>query len=247
MPGTSLLSLLSLCIKRIVTSHERCQTAGPTMKITSEISFHLGPSFFTRALVLPAALGATLTSIMLTLPSPVLQPPALFVVSASSSSSALSPGLGCDPGCVGRGGRPGLSLGCWLTHCSGIGRKGREVEFPSGSCWDASGRDPGPRGLWLRWPTQFCLILLSWWSLGFKSLRDSAVTREPLWGGAIYVLLGCTCHTPFQTFKNSFRQAEMYKCVCRWFNMGNHYCPNNFPGHHCKTTKGCEFSSNSFC
>lgn len=196
------------------------------------------------ALVLPAALPRS-PPITLTLPSPVLQPqpcswsqhPARLLLSARAWAVILAVWEG----------RGGLACLCRVLapHCSGTERKGREVELPSGSCWDASGRDPGPRGLWLRWPTQFCLILLSWWSLGFKSLRDSAVTRSLCkWSHLCPFRMHLSC--PFQTFKSSCRQAEMYKCVCRWFNMGNHYCPNNLPGHHCKTAKGCEFSSSSF-
>lgn len=139
--------------------------AGPTMKITSEISFPGSDSIWGPTLR-PGSSPACCSGGRARLhhaasPSLVLQPAALFLVSVSSPSSAHSLGLGCGPGWLGRGGRPGLSL--WrLTRCSGAERKGREVELPPGSCWDASGRDPGPRGLWFRWPTQLCLILLSW-------------------------------------------------------------------------------------
>lgn len=148
-PGTSLLSLLSLYIKRIATGQERCQTACPTMKITSEISCPgsdsiWGPAF--RPGSSPACCSGGRAHLRhAASPSLVLQPPALFVVSVSSPSSARSLGLGCGPGCLGRAGRPGLSL--WrLTRCSGTERKGREVELSPGSCWDASGRDPGSPG-----------------------------------------------------------------------------------------------------
>lgn len=139
--------------------------AGPTMKITSEISFLGSDSIWGPALRLgssPACCSGGHAHLRhAASPSLLLQPPALFVISVSSPSSARSLGLGCGSGCLGRAGRLGLSL-WWLTRCSGPERKGREVELPPGSCWDASGRDPGPLGLWLRWPTQFCLILLSW-------------------------------------------------------------------------------------